>query len=282
MATAVITGCSKGIGLATALAFARAGYSVHATMRNPEAAPELGQIAARENLPIHISRMDVVSDESVATAVAAIQKRGPIDVLVNNAGVERSGSIEELPISAFREEMETNYFGVLRCSKAVVKGMRERGGGCIVNVSSVAGTMSNPPLTGYCASKWALEALSEGLAAEMRTFGVRVLLVKPGIIDTPMARHFAEKSHASIYRQGQRLGDFFVQSLTNPVAPDVVAAKILDVVQSGTWTFRHLVGPDAEPLLAWRKTLTDEEWIDLYASDDATFGERLQRAFAPE
>jgi NAD(P)-dependent dehydrogenase (short-subunit alcohol dehydrogenase family) len=116
----------------------------------------------------------------------------------------------------------------------------------------------------------------------MRTFGVRVLLVKPGIIDTPMARHFAEKSHASIYRQGQRLGDFFVQSLTNPVAPDVVAAKILDVVQSGTWTFRHLVGPDAEPLLAWRKTLTDEEWIDLYASDDATFGERLQRAFAPE
>jgi NAD(P)-dependent dehydrogenase (short-subunit alcohol dehydrogenase family) len=224
--------------------------------------------------------MDVVSDQSVADAMAAIGRLGPVDVLINNAGILRSGSIEELPISAFREEMETNYFGMLRCTKAVLEEMRVRGSGCIVNVSSVAGTIANAPLTGCAASKWALEALSEGLAGEMKTFGVRVALVKPGIIDTAMARNFAEKSHTSVYRQGQRLGDYFAHSLTNPVSPQVVAAKILEVVESGTWVFRHLVGTDAEGLLAWRRTLTDEEWIDLYASDDATFAERMGRAFA--
>src|ERR1700677_1311685 len=104
MATVVVTGSSKGIGLATSLAFARAGYTVHATMRNPAAAPELAETAARESLPIHVAQMDVVSDQSVRDAMAAIGKLGPVDVLINNAGVERSGSIEELPLSAFREE----------------------------------------------------------------------------------------------------------------------------------------------------------------------------------
>ncbi len=119
MASVVITGTSKGIGLEAALAFGRAGHKVHATMRNPTQSPALAETAAREKLPIAVSTMDVDSDESVTRAIAAIQKdHGPIDVLVNNAGVERAGSVEELSLTDFRAVMETNYFGAIRCIQA--------------------------------------------------------------------------------------------------------------------------------------------------------------------
>ncbi len=124
MSSVLITGCSKGIGLETALAFARAGHQVHATMRNPSQSPALAETAAREKLPITISTMDVDSDESVSNAIAAIQKNGPIDVLINNAGVEGVGPVEEFPLASFRAIMETNYFGALRCIQAVVPEMR--------------------------------------------------------------------------------------------------------------------------------------------------------------
>ena len=151
MTSVLITGTSKGIGLETALASARAGHRVHATMRNPSQAPALAETAARENLPITVSRMDVDSDASVDETIAAILKNGPLDVLVNNAGVEARGSGEELPLSVWRAVMETNYFGALRCIQAVVPQMRQRKSGCIINVSSVAGRLCCPPLTSYCA-----------------------------------------------------------------------------------------------------------------------------------
>src|SRR6185369_5145757 len=137
MASVLVTGCSKGIGLATALVLGHAGYTVYATMRDPKGAPELAEAAAKERLPIHVSAMDVNSDESVREGIAAIQKKnGPVDVLVNNAGIERTGSVEELPISEFRAIMETNYFGPIRCIQAVMPEMRKRRSGCIINVTS--------------------------------------------------------------------------------------------------------------------------------------------------
>jgi NAD(P)-dependent dehydrogenase (short-subunit alcohol dehydrogenase family) len=136
MAKVLITGTSSGIGLATALELGRAGHKVYATMRNPARAPELGERASKEGLPISILTMDVDSDRSVEDCFAAIHGQGEqIDVLVNNAGIERHGSVEELPMEEFRATMETNYFGALRCIRQVVPGMRERGGGCIVNVT---------------------------------------------------------------------------------------------------------------------------------------------------
>ena len=108
-------------------------------------------------------------------------------MLVNNAGVERSGSVEELPLAEIRAVMETNYFGALRCIQAVVPHMRQRRNGCIINIASVAGRIANSPLGCYAASKFALEAISEALGQEMKTFNVRVAIVEPGIIDTPMA-----------------------------------------------------------------------------------------------
>jgi NAD(P)-dependent dehydrogenase (short-subunit alcohol dehydrogenase family) len=275
MSSVLITGCSKGIGLETALAFARAGHQVYATMRNPSQSPALAQTAARENLPITVSTMDVDSDESVSNAMAAIQKNGPIDVLVNNAGIEGVGPVEELPLANFRAIMETNYFGALRCIQAVVPEMRERKSGCIINISSVAGRICNPPLTSYCASKWALEALSEGLAGELKTFNVRVAIVEPGIIDTAMAQRIGDPASGSPYGQTARFSVLFSKSLENPVPPSLVAEKILEVADSGTWQLRHPVGPDAVGFLEWRKGMSDEDWIEMNAGDDATFFAKL-------
>ncbi len=276
MQSVLITGTSRGIGYETALAFARAGYQVHATMRNPELSPIRPETVACEKLPITISAMDVNSDDSVRDAISGIvAKNGPVDVLVNNAGVERFGSIEELSTEDFRASMETNYFGALRCIKAVITSMRERRRGTIINISSVAGTFCHPPATPYCASKWALEALSEGLACEMKTFRVRVAMVEPGIIDTAMARRIGE-NEPSLYPHRARIATLFSNNLAQaPVSPKVVAAKVLEIANSGTWQLRHPVGPDAASLIAWRNSMSDEEWVDLHSADDENFKRRM-------
>ncbi len=276
MASVLITGTSKGIGFESALAFGRAGHQVYAMMRNPSQSPLLAETAARENLPITISTMDVDSDQSVSEAIAAILKgNGRIDVLVNNAGVEAVGSVEELPLAAFRAVMETNYFGPLRCIQALLPRLRQQRSGCIINVTSVAGRLSCPPLASYCASKWALEALTEGLAGEMKTFNVRVASVEPGIIDTSMATRIEHPATESRYGQSARFVALYANAAKTPVPPSLVAAKILDVVESGTWQLRHPVGPDALPFLQWRSGMTDEDWVEMNAGDDATFFSRL-------
>ena len=280
MASVLITGTSKGIGLAIALALGRAGHEVYATMRDPSQAPELAERTAHEKLPIKISVMDVDSDTSVKTAIANIQKdAGHIDVLVNNAGVERNGSVEELPLSEFRAVMETNYFGPLRCIQALVPQMRQRKSGCIINIASVAGHISCSPLAPYTASKFALEALSEALAQEMKTFCVRVAIVEPGIIDTAMARRLGEPLNETPYAQQRRFAHLFTASLKQPAQPSLVADKVREIIESGTWQLRHPVGPDALPFLGWRKSMTDEEWVDLNAADDETWYSRVEHDF---
>ena len=279
MPSVLITGTSKGIGFAAAVAFARAGYQVHATMRNPAAAPELAATAANEKLPIRVSALDVDSDASVQEGIAVIlREHGPLDVLVNNAGIERAGSVEELPLDDFRAVMETNYFGVIRCVKAVAPSMRERRSGCIINIGSISGLIANPPLAAYCASKYALEALSEGLAGEMKTFGVRVALLEPGIIDTAMARRLGDPAEITAYRQSARLARLFAAVLQQPNLPSEVADLILEIARSGNWQLRHLAGP-AAPFVGWRRQMTDEDWVSLNASDDETWYSRIERDF---
>jgi NAD(P)-dependent dehydrogenase (short-subunit alcohol dehydrogenase family) len=269
MKSVLITGASKGIGFATALVLGRAGYTVFATMRNPERAPGLAEIAQREGLPIRVYAMDVDSDVSVKQTIAAIQEeRGLIDVLVNNAGTERSGSIEELPISEVRAVMETNYFGPLRCIQSMMPVMRKRRSGCIINISSVAGRLSSPPLTAYCASKWALEALSEGLAQEAKTFNIRVAIVEPGIIDTGMSRRIAALVSDSPYPQAKRMAEMFSNSLQQaPVQPDVVAQKVREIIESNSWTLRHPAGPNAARSLEVRASMSDEDWVSRGAAE---------------
>jgi NAD(P)-dependent dehydrogenase (short-subunit alcohol dehydrogenase family) len=272
MASVLVTGTSKGIGLITALTLARAGHTVFATMRNPARSPELAQQAAQEDLPITISAMDVDSDDSVKTAIADIYKSaGHIDVLVNNAGIERNGSIEDLPMDDFRATMETNYFGAVRCIKAVITQMRERRSGCIINVTSVAGRIATSPLGAYGASKHALEAVSDALAQEMKAFNVRVAIVEPGIIDTPMAHEIEARRSATVYPQQRRMSAYFAAALKNGTQPILVAEKIQSIIESETWQLRHPVGPDAEPMLASRRATSDEDYVALHSLDDDTW-----------
>jgi NAD(P)-dependent dehydrogenase (short-subunit alcohol dehydrogenase family) len=248
-------------------------------MRNPARAPQLGEQVAREGLPVSILTLDVDSDQSVADCFAAIREQGvSIDVLVNNAGIERHGSVEELPMDEFRATMETNYFGALRCIRQVAAGMRERRSGCIINVSSVAGKIACSPLTPYSASKYALEALSEGLAGEMKPFGVRVAIVQPGIIETPMP-HAIKTAPASKYPHGRNFGALFSAALQQPVPPSIVGVAIRNIIESGTWKLRHPVGPDAVPFLSWRAGMTDEQWVDFNALDADGFRQRVKTDF---
>lgn len=270
MAIAVVTGSSSGIGQATAITLARSGQTVYATMRNPKTGGEgLSAIAARENLPLRLAALDVDSDQSVRDAFANIlSEAGRIDVLVNNAGISQNGAVEELPLAVFRATMETNFFGALRCIQAVVPGMRERRSGCIINITSVAGRFSCAPQASYSPSKFALEALSECLAQEMKPFGVRVAVIEPGIIATPIFGKLELPPADTTYPHSRRLAELFRASLENPVSPNVVGEKIREIVDSGTWQLRHPVGPDAKGLLGWRESMSDEEWVEWGALTD--------------
>jgi NAD(P)-dependent dehydrogenase (short-subunit alcohol dehydrogenase family) len=280
MSHIVITGASRGIGLATALELARAGHLVTATMRNPGGSPELGDQAAKEKLPIRIETMDVDSDQSVRQAFARILAQAPVDVLVNNAGIERTGAIEETPLADFRTCMETNYFGAIRCIQAVVGPMRKRGSGAIINVTSVAGKISIAPMAAYSASKYALEALSEVLAQELRAFGVRVAIVEPGIIDTRMARNIEGMTSSKVYPQVRRVAAMFEATVAAGAGqPQVVAQKVREIVESGTWRLRHPVGPDAEPFLGWRGSMNDERWVQWSAQSDSDWLKSVKADF---
>jgi NAD(P)-dependent dehydrogenase (short-subunit alcohol dehydrogenase family) len=165
MAVALVTGTSTGIGQPTALGLAREGVKVYAAKRNLGAAGPLTKAAADENISIIPIQMDVDEDASAAAAIKGVYAaEGRIDVLVNNAGLGGAGPVEEMALDQFRQIMETNYFCLLRCTKAVLPAMREQRGGCIVNISSVAGRMAMAPQAAYAASKWAVEAMSECLA----------------------------------------------------------------------------------------------------------------------
>lgn len=284
MAIALVTGTSTGIGLATAVTLARGGHTVFATMRNPAGgAGEIRAVAAAEKLPITVLPMDVDDDASVRAGVGqALAQSGAIDVLVNNAGVAVHGSVEELPLAEFRRTMETNFFGALRCIQAVVPGMRERRRGCIVNVTSVAGRMASAPQAPYAASKWALEAASEALAQEMKPFGVRVAIVEPGVIATPIFGKVAQVPDSSRYPQARRLTALFAASLKNPVSPYVVGEAIRRIVEGDSWQLRYPVGPDAVPFLAWRSAMSDEDWVNWGAATDEEWAARVKRDFGLE
>lgn len=280
MGIAFVTGTSTGIGMATAVSLARAGHTVYAGMRDPSREGELHAATAQEKLPIRIVKHDVDSDSSTRDAIGgAMAEAGRIDVLVNNAGIGTMGSVEETPLSDFRATMETNFFGALRCIQAVLPGMRQRGSGCIVNVTSVAGRIATAPQGPYCSSKWALEALSECLAQEVKSFGVRVAIVEPGIVSTPIFGKIRPDIEGTHYPHKRRLNELFRASLEKPVSPFVVGERIRDIVDSGTWTIRHPVGPDASGFLQWRASLTDEEWVAWGAMTDAEWVDYVRTTF---
>lgn len=280
MSIALVTGTSTGIGLATAVTLARGGHTVIATMRNLASAGELQKLVAAEKLPVTLAALNVDDDASVDSALGKVlAEHGRLDVLVNNAGVGGGGSVEESSTARFRGVMETNFFGALRCIKAVVPGMRERRQGCIVNVTSLSGRVALAPAAAYCASKFALEALSECLAQELKAFNVRVAIIEPGVIATPIFSKAKPIPEGSPYPQARRQRALFAKSLTNPTSPYLVGEKIREIVDGNSWQLRYPVGPDAEPFLKWRASKTDEEVINLAAGTDADFIAMAKKEF---
>jgi NAD(P)-dependent dehydrogenase (short-subunit alcohol dehydrogenase family) len=282
MSVVVITGSSTGIGMAAAQALARAGHRVFATMRTPETSA-LAKALSEEALPIRMLALDVDQDASVCAAFRQIEaEAGSIDVLVNNAGVAQIAAIEDAPMELFRSTMETNFFGAIRCIKAVLPGMRTRRGGCIINVSSIAGRLATGGFATYCASKWALEAASESLAQELKPFGIRVAIVEPGVIKTPIFDKLADVRTDTPYPYECRWSALYQASFQHPVRPEVAGEAIREIVNSGTWQLRHPVGPDAAPFLSWRSRLTDEQWVDYWTRSDGDWCAAMLRDFGME
>lgn len=182
MAVVLITGCSSGFGLEAALAFARRGDVVIATMRNLAGGGRLAQAARAESLDIEVARLDVAESASFGRAVArVVETHGQLDVLVNNAGINRIGAFEDTSEAALREVMEVNLFGPLLLARAVLPVMRKQGGGCIINLSSLSGVAGLPGDVSYTASKFALEGAVEAMRHEVDRWGIRVALVEPGL-----------------------------------------------------------------------------------------------------
>src|SRR2546427_11212451 len=264
MPVALVTGCSSGIGLATALHFARQGYDVWAGVRNAATATELRGAIERERLPARPLALDVNDEASVQHGVGeVVAKAGAIDVLVNNAGIGGGGPIEEVPVDFAQSMFETNYFGVIRVIRAALPSMRQRHRGAIVNVSSIAGRLAIAGHGHYSAVKHALEAASEALAQEVQAFGIRVVIIEPGVVVTPIfdkAKRFADP--ASPYAvHVHRLLLFYKMQMKMPSQPLDVARAIHDAVTAPEAKLRHLVGEDARRLVAGRERLTDEEYV---------------------
>ena len=275
MAKILITGTSKGIGYDAALHLARGGHDVIATMRNPNNS-DLGEMAAKESLPIDIHPMDVDDAGSVTSVFDAV---GELDVLVNNAGILSNNAIEDEGLDVFTAVMNTNYLGIVRCCKAAIPRMRENRNGCIINIGSVAGKIAISPSAAYSSSKHAVEAFSEVLAQEMLGFGVRVYLVEPGIIDTPMTTTQLPKSDSdSIYPNGNRMNALMNFAAQGEAPPILVSEKLRELVEEGSDRFRHPIGPDSLIFLGYRLNTGDERFISTWGDpSDEGFAEKTKK-----
>lgn len=195
--TTLVTGATDGLGRATAVLLAERGYRVFAGGRNAERRAALDQLARDRQLPLEALALDVCDDASVNACVSEIERRaGPVDVLINNAGIAFGAAMEEISLADLRKQYETNIFGLLRVSQRVLPQMRKRRRGRIVNMSSIAGRIATPILGAYSSSKHAVEAISDSMRLELYPFGVFVILIEPGYIETSMNRTASELSAA--------------------------------------------------------------------------------------
>lgn len=231
---ALVTGCSSGIGRATALLLARSGFRVFATVRTDAAEASLLQEA--RGLPLTVLRLEVLDESAVSRVVRDVLDRaGQIDVLVNNAGYAQLGAVEDLARDILRRQFEVNVFAAMQLSRELLPTMRAQGGGTIVNVSSIAGRVSVPFIGAYCASKFALEALSDAVRVEARTFGVRVVLIEPG----PVATKFqdAVRWSRALLPPESVFAPYYRDIISEPgsryaASPERVARVILKAVRS--------------------------------------------------
>ena len=261
----LITGCSSGIGHATALRLAQDGWKVYATARRPESIADLAEQGCQT------LALDVTDEASMSAAVDAVaQAEGAVGVLVNNAGYSQSGAVESVPLDQVRRQFETNVFGLIRMCQLVLPGMRAQHWGKIVNISSMGGRLTFPGGGLYHATKYSVEALSDALRFEVRGFGVDVIVIEPGLIVT----NFGEVASGSIGAAGDEgaYGEFNrkVAELTEgaykgPMAklgggPEAVAKRIADALRAGRPRARYPVTPSARLMITQRRLTPDRVW----------------------
>ena len=264
-----VTGATDGLGRATAILLASEGYRVFAAGRDAQKRAALEQFAEEHELPLETLPLDVTCDDSVKEAVSEAERRaGPIDVLVNNAGIAIAGVMEEVTVTDLRTQFDTNLFGMVRVIQRILPGMRERRCGRIVNMSSIAGHVSNPLMGPYSASKHALEAISDALRLELASFGIRVVLIEPGIIPTNInragaelsSRYFgnaAESPYAPVYFAFLRTWQKRVAAAKT--TPEDCARVILHAIRAESPRPRYRVTREAKMTMAIRWLLSDRQ-----------------------
>jgi NAD(P)-dependent dehydrogenase (short-subunit alcohol dehydrogenase family) len=284
---AVVTGANSGIGRATAIHLAMQGHVVFGTVRSLDKAGKLQAMAAERGAEVQLVELDVADDASVQRGFAEIlgQTGGVVDVLVNNAGVGGNAVAEECPPSLYTDVFNVNVNGAVRCIQQVVAGMRERRRGAIVNITSIAGRMAALAQSPYVVSKWAFEGLSEGLAQELAPFGVRVVIVEPGVTKSAIfAKNIDAPNQSGAYDTAyRRLFQFYAAGLANATDPFEVAEVIQHAVTTDQPKLRYPVSWGGHELIEGRAAITDEQWVamGLPESDDEYY-DRFRDAFGLE
>jgi NAD(P)-dependent dehydrogenase (short-subunit alcohol dehydrogenase family) len=267
---AVVTGSSSGIGFETSLALAKKGFRVYATMRNLSKRDTLQSLADREGLPISIVQLDVTNENSIKKAVESIlsETRDRIDVLVNNAGYVLNGFFEDLAVDEIKAQFDTNLFGVVRVTQAVLPTMRKQRSGRIITISSGAGRFGYPGGSAYVSSKFALEGLSESMAYELEQFGIKVVLVEPGFIRTNIGNNMvvakkAQDPSSPYVSMMQMMSSRMKGFVENASTPDLVANTVVEAATVKDPNLRYLAGKDVEQMVMAKKSMSDEDFRNM-------------------
>jgi NAD(P)-dependent dehydrogenase (short-subunit alcohol dehydrogenase family) len=265
--TAVVTGSASGIGFETSLLLAKNGFRTYATVRDLDKAKAIKEISDKHELPITVVELDVTSDKSVSDAIDKIVNEHikRIDVLVNNAGYGQGGALEDDSMDEIKSLFETNLFGAIRVMKAVLPIMRKQQGGTIVNVSSMGGRIGFPFGTAYHGTKFALEGISESMRYETEPFGIKVVLIEPGIIgsnflsNAKVAQKTVESSspYAPMFQTYLKAA---TRAYDQATPSEEVAKVILKAVTIDNPDFRYVVGNDAIQMIEAKKGMSDQEF----------------------
>jgi len=263
----LITGCSSGIGYVTSSYLARRGYQVYASMRDPARAKSLLEQKEREGLPIRVLKLDVTIGQDATDAVrTVVSESGRIDALINNAGFGLEGTLEDMSVEELRGQFETNFFGAVRLAQEVIPVMRSQGSGYIVNISSAAGRIATPFMGAYCATKFAIEGLSEALHHELRRFGIRVVLVEPGYIKTNFGRNVrvpakledGRSAYLDLLKRAERGHE---RAFSRGGEPELVAKTIFKALSSKRPKLRYTVGLDASLGVFFRRLVPERTFL---------------------
>ncbi len=283
----VVTGANSGIGRATAIHLAAQGNTVFGTVRSTSKATKLQAMATDAGVTIQLVELDIADDDSVRRGFAQILDAtgGVVDVLVNNAGVGGNAVAEECPTSLYLDVMNVNLCGAVRCLQQVLPGMRERRRGAIVNVTSITGRMAALAQSPYVASKWAFEGLSEGLAQELAPFGIRVVIIEPGVTKSAIfAKNIDAPNQSGAYEAAyRRMFQFYAAGMANATDPFEVGAVIHHAVTTDQPELRYPVSWGGTELIEGRAAMTDRQWVELADhTDDGEYYDAFKAAFGLE